>query len=47
MTRVLIPIPSQDFDPTEAAVPWKTRRALGISVVFAARSRDAGGRASA
>jgi protease I len=35
MATVLIPIPSQDFDPTEAAVPWKTLRALGISVVFA------------
>jgi protease I len=35
MPTVLIPIPSQDFDPTEAAVPWKTLRALGHKVVFA------------
>lgn len=32
---VLVPIPSEDFDPTEAAVPWKTLRALGHTVVFA------------
>ena len=35
MTAVLIPIPSCDFDPTEAAVPWRTLRARGIAVVFA------------
>jgi hypothetical protein len=23
MARVLIPLPSRDFDPTESAVPWK------------------------
>jgi protease I len=34
MATILIPIPSSGFDPTEAAVPWKTLRALGISVVF-------------
>jgi protease I len=35
MATVLIPVPTEDFDPTEAAVPWQTLRALGISVVFA------------
>jgi len=35
MPTVLVPIPTEDFDPTEAAVPWKILRARGISVVFA------------
>ncbi len=35
MTRVLIPLPSRDFEPTEAAVPWKALREAGIEVVFA------------
>lgn len=35
MPTVLIPVPSQDFDPTEAAVPWKMLRTLGHRVVFA------------
>ncbi|MCU0973688.1 MAG: type 1 glutamine amidotransferase domain-containing protein [Burkholderiales bacterium] len=35
MPTVLVPTPSRDFDPTEAAVPWQTLRALGISVLFA------------
>jgi protease I len=35
VANVLIPIPSRDFDPTEAAVPWKTLTALGHNVVFA------------
>ena len=32
MATVLTPIPTEDFDPTEAAVPWKiaaSARALG------------------
>ena len=33
--RVLLPIPSADFDPTEAAVPWKTLSEAGIDVVVA------------
>lgn len=32
---VLIPIPSNDFDPTEVAVSWKTLRGAGHRVVFA------------
>jgi protease I len=35
MLTVLVPIPTEDFDPTEAAVPWKILRARGIPVVFA------------
>ncbi|MGB7740282.1 MAG: type 1 glutamine amidotransferase domain-containing protein, partial [Steroidobacteraceae bacterium] len=35
MPTVLLPIPTADFDPTEAAVPWKVLRARGIAVVFA------------
>lgn len=35
MATLLVPVPSEDFDPTEAAVPWKTLRELGHSVVFA------------
>jgi putative intracellular protease/amidase len=35
MPKVLIPIPSRDFDPTEVAVSWKVLRALGHSVTFA------------
>ena len=35
MATVLIPVPSEDFDPTEAAVPWQTLRALGNTVIFA------------
>lgn len=33
--RVLIPIPREDFDPTESAIPWKILTAAGIEVVFA------------
>jgi protease I len=35
MKRVLIPIPSYGFDPTEAAVPWSLLRSAGHSTVFA------------
>jgi putative intracellular protease/amidase len=35
MARVLIPLPDRDFDPTEAAVPWKMLREAGHDVVFA------------
>jgi len=33
--KVLIPIPSTDFDPTECAVPWKLLRSRGIQIDFA------------
>lgn len=35
MPRVLIPIPSRDFDPTEVAVSWQVLSQLGHEVVFA------------
>ncbi|HEY2775836.1 MAG TPA: type 1 glutamine amidotransferase domain-containing protein [Candidatus Binatia bacterium] len=35
MPRVLIPLPSRDFDPTEAAVSWNVLRRLGHHVAFA------------
>jgi protease I len=35
MATVLIPLPSYDFDPTEAAVPWRVLRARGHRMVFA------------
>ncbi len=35
MRRVLIPLPSTDFDPTEAAAPWRVLSEHGIEVVFA------------
>ncbi len=33
--RVLIPLPSIDFDPTEASVPWRVLTDAGHEVVFA------------
>jgi putative intracellular protease/amidase len=35
MSVVLIPLPSNDFDPTEAAVPWQFLSARGHDVRFA------------
>jgi putative intracellular protease/amidase len=35
MARVLVPLPDRDFDPTEAAVPWKRLKEAGHEVVFA------------
>src|ERR1700761_5828189 len=35
MARVLIPIPSRDFDPSEAAVSWSVLKRLNHSVAFA------------
>nr|MBA2522932.1 thiJ/pfpI-family protein [Solirubrobacterales bacterium] len=35
MARVLIPIPSRDFDPSEVAVSWEMLRSRGHDVVFA------------
>lgn len=35
MPRVLIPIPSRDFDPTEVAVSWQVLSRLGHDVAFA------------
>jgi len=33
--RVLIPLPTEDFDPTECAVPWLALRRQGIQIDFA------------
>jgi putative intracellular protease/amidase len=35
VARVLIPVPSRDFDPTEVAVSWSVLQRLGHSVTFA------------
>jgi putative intracellular protease/amidase len=35
MAKVLIPLPRQDFDPTEAAVSWDVLKRLAHSVAFA------------
>ncbi len=35
VTTILIPLPSQDFDPTEAAVPWLELTQAGHEVRFA------------
>ena len=35
MARVLMPLPAQDFDPTESAVPWAVLRDAGHEVRFA------------
>ncbi len=35
MAKVLVPIPQQDFDPTEVAVSWKVLSELGHTVRFA------------
>jgi putative intracellular protease/amidase len=35
VAKVLIPIPSRDFDPTEVAVSWSVLKRLGHSVTFA------------
>jgi len=35
MPKVVIPIPSRDFDPSEVAVSWKVLTGLGFAVMFA------------
>jgi putative intracellular protease/amidase len=39
-SRILIPLPSRDFDPTEVAVSWKVLKDAGHSVVFATPDRQ-------
>lgn len=34
-TKILIPLPSYGFDPTEAAIPWKILTDNGIKITFA------------
>ena len=31
---ILMPLPDRDFDPTEAAIPWKTCTSRGFGVAF-------------
>lgn len=35
MAVVLMPLPNQDFDPTETGIPWKVLSSLGHEIVFA------------
>lgn len=35
LSRILIPVPSLGFDPSETAIPWKLWTAAGLEVVFA------------
>lgn len=42
MSRVLMPLPDRDFDPTEAAVPWKLLTEAGHEVVVATETGAAG-----
>ena len=41
MARVLIPLPDRDFDPTEAAVPWRLLTREGHDVIFATENGGA------
>lgn len=42
MASILIPLPSTDFDPTEAAVPWRILTTAGHTVSFATPDGAAG-----
>lgn len=42
MAGVLIPIPNQGFDPTEAGVPWRLSQERGHRIVFATPDGEAG-----
>jgi putative intracellular protease/amidase len=42
MSRVLMPIPDRDFDPSEVAVAWRMLTKAGHQVVFATASGRAG-----
>ncbi len=35
MPKILMPIPSRDFDPSETAVPWHVFKEAGFEVIFA------------
>lgn len=32
--RILIPLPTYGFDPTEAAIPWKLLSERGFEIIF-------------
>lgn len=40
--KVLVPLPSTDFDPSESAVPWSVLRDAGHEVLFATPDGKAG-----
>jgi len=40
--KIIIPLPHQDFDPTEAAVPWKLMKEAGFEVLFATEDGNRG-----
>ena len=40
MTRILIPLPDFDFDPTEVSVPWHLLHERGHQVIFATEDGD-------
>jgi putative intracellular protease/amidase len=42
VAEILIPIPAQDFDPTEAAVSWQILQSLGHTVIFATPDGETG-----
>jgi putative intracellular protease/amidase len=42
MVTILMPLPADDFDPTEAAVSWEVLSAAGHDVVFATPSGQPG-----
>ena len=42
VARVLLPIPLEDFDPTEVAVSWKILTARGHHVQFATQDGSPG-----
>jgi len=39
---VIVPVPDDDFDPTETAVPWKLMKLCGFEVVFATEEGKVG-----
>lgn len=40
--RILVPIPTTDFDPTETSIPWRVLSDAGHKVVFATPTGDVG-----
>jgi putative intracellular protease/amidase len=40
--RVWMPLPDRDFEPGEAAIPWRTLTRAGVEVVFATETGGAG-----
>ncbi len=40
--KVIVPIPTRDFDPSEVAIPWKILHEAGVAVEFATDSGQVG-----